>query len=282
MSKLNPEYFVTIIKYIYSVDDLGIFNQVSKNCQRAFDETKINPLCGVASLGLALTLGGARLQLIEQKAFPHLETYQVHFREIEKLPLDSLKDYKYFEIYQYLMKDNANDYKNILAIRDRISFIRIDTNFGANLNLETMPNLQKLLLRISFAPKQNILDDAFAAIRNNTSLKKCVIYFRSSQIQLIIDNCYPHVNRIDFVFIINWLDDNDADKVLEFAEKFKDHPIGISDIQLGKFHYMFMRREQIVFIPHIRTYFRVSKEIFNDPHYEELKSWYLPIKEEMI
>ncbi|KAL7717567.1 F-box domain-containing protein [Entamoeba marina] len=281
MSKLNPEYFVTIIKYIYSVDDLGIFNQVSKNCQRAFAETKINPLCGISCLGVALKLEGTRIQVIEQKAFPHLETYQVHFREIEKLPLD-MKNYKYFEIYKYLMKNKRNDFKNVLAIRDRISVIGIDTNYSAKLHLKTLPNLQKLLLRINDNPKQKILKDAFAAIRNNTSLEKCVIHFRSNQIQLIIDKCYPHANRIDFVFIIDWFDDKDADKVLEFAEKFNGHPIGISDIQLCKFHYMFMKREQIVLIPYMKTYFRVSKEILNDHHYEELKSWYLPIKEEMI
>ncbi|KAL7718483.1 F-box domain-containing protein [Entamoeba marina] len=145
-----------------------------------------------------------------------------------------------------------------------------------------MPNLQKLLLVISVKSKQIITVNAFAAISNNTSLKKCVISFSSDQIQLIIDNYYPYVYHIDFVFIINWLDDKYIDKVLEFAEKFKDHFIGISDIQLVKFHYIFMRRKQIVFIPHIRTYFHFSKEIFNDLRYEELKSWYLPIKEEMI
>ncbi|KAL7721574.1 F-box domain-containing protein [Entamoeba marina] len=275
---------MTVIKYVYSIDDLGRFNQVSKNCQRAINETKINPLCGVRSLGLALTLGGERLQRLEQKAFPHLDTYQVHFRERLKNFLSKvvLKDYKLFEIYKYLMKDSANDFKNITAVRDRISVIGIDTNFGAELNLETMPNLRKLLLRISEKPKQNVLDDAFAAIRNNTSLRKCVISFRSSQLQQIIDNCLPYANRVDFVFIINWFEDKDADKVLEFSEKYKNHPIGVSDIQLGKFHDMFMRKDQIVLIPHINTYFRASKEMIADPRYNELKNWYVPIKEETI
>ncbi|KAL7711480.1 hypothetical protein QTN25_010846 [Entamoeba marina] len=80
---------MTIIKYLDSVDVLRRFNQVSKNCQHAIDETKINPCCGISGIGLAITLGLGRMIRIEQKAFPHLDTFQVHFRELEKLPIDS-------------------------------------------------------------------------------------------------------------------------------------------------------------------------------------------------
>ena len=106
--KLESCYLMIVLKYLDSIDTLKRFNLVCKSVQTAIDATRINPCCGIHSLPVALTLQQGRIQKIEMKAFNYLDTYQVHFREIEKLHEEELNEYKMIEIYKYLMLDKED------------------------------------------------------------------------------------------------------------------------------------------------------------------------------
>ncbi|EDR29384.1 hypothetical protein EDI_012760 [Entamoeba dispar SAW760] len=281
LTKLEPCYLMVVLKYLDSVDTLCRFNLVSHNCQTAISATRINPCCGINSIGLAITLGIGRMQRIESKVFDQLDTYQVHFRELEKMNEADLEKYKMFNIYKFMMKDNLEDCKVALSIRDRISTIGIDTNYSVVFKLETMPMLRELNVRIGDNPKYLVLEDVFAAIKNNKSLQKLTISFKSNITQRIINEVLPQQNRINISFIISWLDDNDVTEVVELINK-SYNPIGISDINLNAFHSFFMNKNKVVLIPLVKKYFRVSKTMKLDPRYNELKNFYLPVREEEI
>ncbi|ELP86405.1 hypothetical protein EIN_030860 [Entamoeba invadens IP1] len=270
-----------VLKYFSTVDVLRRFNFVSRNAQTAIDATKVNPCCGIASIELAITLGTTRMQRVEMKVFKHLDTFKVHFRELEHMDKAQLEKYPMIEIYKYIMRDRQEDCKVAFEIKDKISVIGIDTTYAINFELVKMPMLRELTLRIGDNPNQVVLKDAFDAIQTNVSLRKCVIKFPSTMIQEIIDKCVSHQERIKFTFIITIFDDAHAEQVQELIRRSKT-PIGICDTLLNEFQEFFLLKEKVVLVPHVNKYFRTSKAMRLDSRIAELRNLYLPVREEEL
>ena len=273
---------MNVLRYLDSRETLQRFNLVCHKCQEAIDGTRINPCCGINSIQVALSIDTGKLLKIEKKIFKNLDTFEVHFRELEKMKVEDLEEYPLFEVYKYCMYNNENDYKVLKAIRDKVSIIGIDTNYNVKIGLATMKNLRKMTLRIGDNTVKEVLDDALLAIKSNRSLNTVIVWFKSSDIDLIIEKVVPYQKLKKIVFIISWFEDEDADKVRKLMPLVNGN-IGIVDCHLDAFHDFFMFNESNVVIqPQIRNHFRYSEKMESDERFAKFKDYYYPEVEEKI
>ena len=280
--KLEPFYYGIVVQYIDSIYTLQRFHMVSKKVNTGIEQTNINPLCGIESLQTAFSANQTQIHKIENKIFSHVDTFQVHFRYVEKMSDEELKSHKLIDVYKYVMKNNQNECQLLLNNRDMIRTIGIDTSYPIYFNLSTMKSLRYLRVRISNEQNQQVINDIINAIQFNHSIKKVIIECHSLFIPRLINEILPYqsVNK-EIICIITRYSEEDMDMIKQLIKKSLC-VVGIKDTHLKVFDEMFLDYKNIVILPNVPKYFRVTKEFKEHDKYPELKRLYFPVKEETM
>ena len=279
-TKLEPFYLGIVAQYLDSIYTLERFHSVSRNVNIAINQMNINPLCGISSLQTALTNISPLIHKIESKVFPHVDTFQVHFRYVEQLSPDELDKHPLIDVYKYVMKNNPNECQLLLQNRDKIRSIGIDTSYLVNFTLETMKSLRYLHVRITNANNTIIINDIIQAIKYNHSIKKVFIECDSLFIPRVITDILPYQSEHkNIVCIITRFGDDDIELIKQLIKKSKNI-VGIQDNGLKVFDEMFLNYSSLVILPRVQKTLRISKQFKDHPKYQELKKLYFPFKEE--
>ncbi|KAL7721547.1 Leucine-rich repeat containing protein [Entamoeba marina] len=269
---------MSVIQYLDSLDTLFIFNQVSSHCDDAIGRLKINPAYKERDLETMLQSSRLPNALKEYKIFTGLETFHVDINSLEKMSLKTLDRVKLFEIPYFIIKNNFDKYKNLIAIQNRIASYGIDLSHKENLEISNLVNLREIRLRVGRLFSQDLVKTVINGLKTLRHLRKIIVQCDAQNLNFFWELLKDvNLSRTYVIFKLNWLKEEDCPTITKISNIV---PIGIYMNGFNKFHDIFFKYG-VSLLYFTDYYFQISNQMAIDKRITELFKLYFPFKIEI-